>query len=136
MPEDYFRKEQELLGKFKKMPPLADIIWGLFNEAVVLKSNDLHVLSMIYFQMAEFLDEEGKDPYPCLHDHIKTQLLHDQQNGVKKVKIIAIMDRNTCSFCKELDGKTYLIDDALKKMPIPIKGCPFCRCRYVGADYE
>ena len=118
--EIYFKKKMELSKKFAKESSYSDIIWGLFNDAIILNSDDYHILSMIYYQMAIFLEEEGKDPFPLLQDHIKMQLLGYQKKGAKKVKIMSIDDRITCDDCKKLDGKIMTVEEALKRMPIII----------------
>ncbi|MEO0127659.1 MAG: phage minor head protein [candidate division WOR-3 bacterium] len=132
--DDFRRKKEELAKKFKIKPPLRDIIWGLFQEAIMKNADSYHFLSIINYEMAVFLDEEGKNPFHCLYESKKMQLLN--YKGTQKVKIISINDRITCHSCKNLNGKIFAIEDALNGMPIPPKDCPFCRCRYVSADFE
>lgn len=48
------------------------------------------------------------------------------------VTILASDD--ACSACKSLDGNTYRLDEALRKMPLPCKDCErkMCRCLYTA----
>lgn len=133
--DDFFKKKDELAQKFKTAPPSADIIWGLFQEALIKNANDYHLLSVINYDMAIFLDEEGKNPFYCFHESKKMELMNYKQKGTQKIKILSINDSISCNSCKKLDGKTFLIDDALNSMPIPPKDCPFCRCRYITANF-
>ncbi len=63
---------------------------------------------------------------------LKHELVKQKSNGVKYVKVITSQDSNVCDECKILEGKTYPIDEAISKMPIPVNckhGLP-CRCVY------
>lgn len=133
--DDFFRKKDELTQKFKTAPPSTDIIWGLFQEALLKNANDYHRLSVINYDMAIFLSEERKNPFYCLQESKKMELINYKQKGVQKIKILSINDSISCNSCKNLDGKTFLINDALNNMPIPPNDCPFCRCRYIAANF-
>lgn len=132
--EDFVKKQNELAKKFQHSPPPLDIIWGLFNLAIVKNCNDPSILSLINYQMAMFLDDEGKNPFECLYESKKMQLIHFKEMGARKVKVLCIKDRSTCVYCEGVDGKIFPINTALELMPIPPKNCSFCRCRYLGAD--
>ena len=69
----------------------------------------------------------------------KCELLQYQQQGIKKVRISTTGDR-ACENCKLLEGKVFSIEEALEKMPLPVKNClhklnpdapaGWCRCLY------
>ncbi|MEO0114614.1 MAG: hypothetical protein ABIK93_03970 [candidate division WOR-3 bacterium] len=121
---------------------IKDIIWSKYNELVMkyTKSNDFGVLKTLYYRMALFLDEEGKDFFQILQQSAKMELMNFRQSKViKKVEILTAGE-NSCESCQQLAAKVFTIEEALKNMPIPNKECSFkmfeksirgfCRCCY------
>jgi len=54
---------------------------------------------------------------------------------VKAVEILCA--ENACKVCKKWNGKVILLKKALKKLPLPVKGCcnkkyGYCRCTYLA----
>lgn len=140
--EQLIKKKSNLGQKFKTDPNLSDVIWGIFNDQVgeIAKANtvDYHSFKMLHFNQAMFLYETKKPFYNMLYQSSRIGLLLHQQNGVKKVKILAA--DNSCDVCREMNGKQFTVKNALEDMPIPHKGCEFtldgetkgwCRCVYV-----
>ena len=81
---------------------------------------DLHKKSMEHYKKAIDIYKQGKDPFKQLQLSAKMQLLRYKEYGVlKKVSILA----RGCDNCNKQNGKVFLIDEALKKMPIPNKNC-------------
>ena len=73
--EKEFNKHKKILSnKFGQVPNDHDLIWSIFNN-LITKNSDLHTLKMIYYQMALFLNEEGKDTYDMLKQSIKMELM-------------------------------------------------------------
>jgi hypothetical protein len=135
--KDISNTSQQLFKKFGKEPNDNDIIWSLFNQ-VVLKTRDYQTLKMIYYEMALFLNEEGKDFFHVLQQSKRMELIVYKQRGVKKVEILAAS--NSCEHCQKLNGKILTINEALEEMFIPCEECThiisvahrgFCRCCYV-----
>ena len=94
---------------------------------------------MIYYNHALFLNEEGKDCFKILQQANKMNLLRYKQSEIDIEKVEIISGEDPCSFCQQLNGKIYSIEEALKLMPIPCKDCSFilnddkrgfCRCTY------
>jgi len=134
--KDYQNKNNELAKNFNREPDSLDIIWGLYND-LISKTKDLQELKMIYYSMALFLDEEGKDFFEILQLSHKMELQHlKQQSFIKKVEISGA---GGCSECNKINGKIFNIDEAINTMPIPLKNCThtinsdkgFCRCMYL-----
>lgn len=136
--KDYYNFKEEI-----KFPYPRDIVWGLFNRTVLKLSEekDFQGLGRIYYSMALFLNEEGKNPFKSLEKSNKMQLIFMKQSYVKKVTISS--ERDSCPECIKMYGKKYTIEKALEKMPIPNKNCsyimgkgkyPFCRCMWVPED--
>ena len=99
---------------------------------------------MIYYEMALFLNKEGKDCFSVLQQSAKMNLMKFKQAGVvEKVRILTVGE-DSCKACRLLENKVFTIEEALEKMPIPCKECThklydekkgFCRCSYL-AEFE
>lgn len=134
----------KLSKKFGKEASYNDTIWEIFNKLVLQHINNFQALKGIYYEMAIFLNEEGKNPFQSLQNASKMELIHYKQSGLKRVEVIAAA-KVSCSECSKLNGKTFNIDDAIKTLPLPNKKCkfhlhsgefPFCRCTWAAAiDY-
>lgn len=97
-------------------------------------------MSMIYYDMALFLNQEEKDYRTPLQQSAKMKLMSfKREGGVERVEVSA-GGEGTCSECNQLDGKIFPIEDALEKMPLPFERCTnsmehgtpgFCMCMYL-----
>lgn len=135
--QDYQKAEEQLSKQFGFKVKPNDVIWSILNE-LVTKQKDWHSLKMLYFKMALFLNDEGKDSFDMLAEAAKCELMNYKEiNFVQKV---AISSARGCEECKKTDGQTFTLEEAFKIMPIPNRKCtfrfsenqpPFCRCRYV-----
>jgi len=88
-----------------------------------------------YFEQALKLHKAGKDAFPLLQEHQRSQLRSYQASGVvKKVEILTAGD-SSCEKCKSLHGKILTISEAFRTMPIPVANCKnaygYCRCVYL-----
>ena len=125
------------------MPKLSsDEKWQRLNKKLIdlMKSSDFFGMGTVYYEMADFLVGEGKDPkqtkdlgYTMKLKFQKGELERIKTTGIiKKVDILA--DSSSCERCLELDGKVFSIDDALKENPLPVERCTHkygCRCTYL-----
>jgi len=137
---DFLEQQRVLTKRFNLKARGTDVIWGLLNQQISIK-RDMSSRKIIYFEMARFIYEEGKNPYELLKEASKCELLKYKESGVvSKVKINSCGDLS-CKECQKLNGKTYLVEKALEEMPVPCKDCdndknkngfPWCRCRWVG----
>lgn len=115
-----------------------DVIWSFFNELVYKNHSNFNQLQMLYYSMALFVHEEGKDNFYLLKECAKASLNTIQletdltSNLVFMVTVVA--GSNSCDICKKSNGIQMTIADAFKIMPIPCKECNhsigFCRCFY------
>jgi len=116
--------------------------WRRFNEKLekLMKENDLFGLAITYYEMADFLNKEGKDNKHLrkIGYQIKLKLQPKElksytDSGVLgKVEILACKD--SCDACKNLNGKIFSIKEAELKNPIPVEDCIHkygCRCVYL-----
>ncbi|MGO8763257.1 MAG: hypothetical protein ACLQUS_14830 [Desulfobaccales bacterium] len=137
---DYDVEKDILSNKFRVEASNKDIIWGLFNKLILNNAKDFQSLSMIYHEMAIFLNEHGEDSFHYLQKTSEMRLLgYKQEDFITEVEIVTFGERS-CESCRRLQGRKYTINDALKTMPIPNKECSttlynekpgWCNCIYV-----
>jgi len=139
--QDLETAKTQLTEMFKQVPSNQNILWSLFHQLIAKNKNNLHKLKMIYYEMALFRNEQGKDCSAELQLSHKMQLMMYKKVGIKMVKIITC-GTGSCEQCRLLQDKSYTIKEALEKMPIPPKNCThkmyaknqgFCRCCYVAS---
>ncbi|MDM7999421.1 MAG: hypothetical protein QUS33_05315 [Dehalococcoidia bacterium] len=121
-------------------------IWEIFNRLATNMTtasarDGQDGLDALYYSMALFLNEEGRDSFGMRQQSAKAALEGYRRSGIMKVKISANDD--SCTACSLLNGKVFTIAEALRTMPIPCKECAgrphrkdtaFCRCTYSPAD--
>ena len=89
--------------------------------------------------------EAGQPFRHLLEAHARQEIDDFKKSGVVTgVKILTA--QNACPECKQHDGETYTLDEALRLMPIPHLECTFqlnkdapgwCRCVYISiASYK
>lgn len=111
-----------------------DVIWSFFNELLYENHGNFNQLQMLYYKMALFVHEEGKDNFYLLEECAKASLnrMEFESDLVFIVEVVACS--NSCDTCKKSNGLKMTIADAFKTMPIPCKECNhstgFCRCFY------
>lgn len=136
---DFDISKVELTKKFGEEPSDKDVIWSLFNK-LITKMRDFHTLKMIYYDMALFLNEEGKDFFSVLQQSAKMELMYYKQSDVEKVQILTA-GKGSCEQCQQSENKIFTIEEAFEKMPIPSKECThemsvgqrgFCKCCYIA----
>jgi hypothetical protein len=134
--EDFDRKFEELSEKTTETPSDMDVIWTLFNE-LIAKTQDYSTLKSLHYSMAIFLHKGDQDYFQCLEISAKMELLSMKQMGIERVQIFN--DESSCRACRKLNNKIFTIDEALERMPVPVRKCTldvfgmekgFCRCFY------
>ena len=137
--KDFNSSKKELTKQFGKEAPDSDVIWGLFNKAILKNINNYFELSGIYSDMASFLELENRSKADILgfqQEAHKAKLFHYKRLGKDKVRCVATLgSQHLCKECEKLNGKIFTIEESLKNMPIPNK-CKnkLCRCCYVNID--
>jgi transposase-like protein len=129
-----YRKIENILEKKKGYKPQpSTVIWEM---AIRVAKDD----PSIYYGMAIFLGELGRNPNQALEKNAKRKLLEYKKSsiGIKYVEILS--SGNGCSSCNS-QKKKYTVDEALAIMPLPNKKCThymfsdkyaFCRCDYLA----
>lgn len=131
--EEFYTRKKEFVLKLGIENNDSDVFWSLFNELLIKNSDNYERLSKIYHRMAIFLFQEGKDFYYLLRESLKANLkqLHLESLSSELVsKVQVLVSSNACDNCKKLAGMTMTYEEALTKMPIPIKDCDYSRGWY------
>ena len=119
----------------------ADVLWGLWNEAVLAQPE---VATSNYFPMARFVSAEGRNPRHLLEAKHRSELSgwkrYCEKTGIPGA-VEVLSSGNGCSACEALNGARFALEDALKTMPLPVANCThtidagtahaFCRCIYL-----
>ena len=127
---DFRRVERELTEKWGYAPP-RDVFWGLASEAAMaaMRTGDEHQLSMVYWQQARLLFEEGREHLQIQREAEKATLHRYAKQGIGHVEIQA----GECGVCRADDGRRFSVSDALEKLPIPKEQCEngWCKCMWL-----
>lgn len=112
----------------------ADIVWGLFNKALTLNAGKWKATSNIYFSMAWFLKDTGRDFYRIrkLATDFELRDLKSNIKGSESRYMIEILaDPTPCSNCQNLNNKRFSFAEAEQGLPFPAETCTnsrgFCR---------
>lgn len=115
--------------------------WKWLNQDLekFMKSGDYWNLGSTYYEMAEFVENEGKDSNYLrnLGYQMKLKINEKTLQNISKSKVVTgveiIACPDSCEFCKALSEKHFSLDDAKKLKPLPEKKCSNklgCRCVY------
>ena len=102
--------------------------------------NDFFNLAMIYYEMADFLEKEGKSGAEMrkLGYQMKLRVFPNDIGGykesgvVKGIEILATDD--SCLACRQLNHKRFSLEETESKKPLPVQSCTYkygCRCVYL-----
>jgi hypothetical protein len=137
--------KSKLKKQFGREPSSSDVKWRRYNIRLktLIKKNDIYGLSTTYYEMAQFIEKEGKDPTKYrelgyqmrLRANPPSEILRTMidSKAVNTVEILAAGD-DSCDFCKKLNGTKLNINEALENSPIPASECKHrygCRCVYL-----
>lgn len=132
---------EKLTLKFGKPASFGDVAWSVANQMIIktIRNNDLGLLRSIYFQMALYLYNTGRNYTGILDKSFEINLNEYKKSGIEKVEVLAASD--SCDYCKVLNNKIYNIAEAFEKKILPCKQCTYqvnekskigwCRCCYV-----
>ncbi len=109
---------EELRLKFGGMPRENDIIWRIYIEELI-KAKDYQDRRIMYFYMAKLLNEEKKDSRKTIEYMHQCELYEWKQFDFHKRVRVYAYSFELCEACKEIDGITMDIDEALKNPLLP-----------------
>lgn len=130
---DFTLKEKQL--SVRAIPAARDIFWSLANDALGLYSRQRkwQDLKVVYWTLARQQFEQGQPHLDFLRQAAKAELQHLRSvDIIKGARIAAGPD--ACSPCRENNGRTYSVQQAMQTMPIPNPTCQngWCRCAWMG----
>lgn len=133
--DEFLKCRKELYSK-SGIETNNDVVWSIFNELLIKNATDFNLLRQIYYSMAIFLREEGKDNFKLLQQSAKATLDSFQLSNLEfKVQIVGCSD--SCEACKKLNGKIMSMEEAYL-LPVPCRECThrigFCRCLYCAVS--
>jgi hypothetical protein len=118
-----------------------DLIWSISNGLLLEygKKNLYKEMSMLYFSMALFQRNHGKEFTYLLYEARKMELYDINANTPSEFKYKVVIIADLCPECLKLDSQKFTIKEALEQMPIPHKNCTYdggwChRCYVVELD--
>ncbi len=106
------------------------------NEPMGLKDNVLNLLEKkgrLWEKARLFYVLEDEEYFTYLQNFQRIQLLElKKQSIIKKVRILTARNDRTCKKCRALEGMAFTTDEAIAKMPLPVKcdNGEMCRCVY------
>lgn len=106
----------------------------LLNEELESKEvrDDVWFQRGLYFRITRLRDQMGLDPYEAKAAFYRCDLLHESQQlgHDRKVRVHTACK---CDNCSKVDGTIMTIQEALVKMPLPVRGCEMVTsARYDG----
>ena len=70
--QDFYARKEQFLKKSGIQNNDNDVIWSFFNELLFKNHNNFNQLQMLYYSMALFVHEEGKDNFYLLKECAKS----------------------------------------------------------------
>lgn len=136
-----------LTQEWGRQATAADAAWRVLNE-LVDEAPDYHSRGMVYFQMARFLWEQGKDHLQLALQCRQMRLADWREAGergfldLKRARIeICTAREASCPACRALEGTQFTYQEAVERHVIPMAQCTheagpgrvrgWCRCEYV-----
>jgi len=99
--QDFAITKVQLSKKFGQEPSEQDVFWSLFQQLITKKRNDLQTLKVIYYNMALYLNDLGKDFFQVLQLSAKMELMNYKQNykqaGIKKFRFLHVGLGHVCN---------------------------------------
>ena len=139
-PEDIKTEQTNLSDQLGEEVNYSDVYWSLCQKVILgqFTLQEYTTIRMLYYDMALFLNKEGKDCQEWLLKSNEAQLLEYQQSNV--IKQVEVQNSaGSCKACKKSNRQKMTIQDAFNKKLIPHQDCsctlhheqfPFCQCMY------
>lgn len=102
-------------------------------------------IKMAYLTLSFYAAENNLPYFELRKKIVLFELYNYQSSGVVNKVQISTAGIDSCDRCRELEGKIFSIEEAIKKMPIPVEKCEtdfykdgWCRCCYlpIVEDYQ
>jgi hypothetical protein len=144
--EQLWAARDELSRTWGHQASAADAAWRVLNELVVSTPN-LHERGGVYFHMARFLWEEGRDQLKIARQGRRMHLAEWKAAAdeglldLARARIVIITGEETsCPACRALEGTLFTYEQAIELDPVPVPECThdvgpgrvrgWCACLY------
>jgi hypothetical protein len=75
-------------------------------------------IKLIYYELAMFMQKEGRDTFRFIHESLKSELAASQDSTFNRVEIITAAD--ACEECKRKSGQIYTLEEIQAEPVIPL----------------
>jgi hypothetical protein len=134
--------QKALAAQFGKAPSHRDVLWRILNELVLRPPSGVP-RKMVYWWMAEFTYEEGRDFQQYLRLSHEVDLAQWNASFTSspdiRVKVLTAGSAS-CEPCRRLEHTLFPLEQALANGPLPTSDCShplrpggrpgWCRCCY------
>jgi DNA-directed RNA polymerase subunit RPC12/RpoP len=89
------------------------------------RSKDYEAATWICFARTHFLRDNDREFFSSLQEWHRMRLMDKQKEALRNredIKLI-VSPGCKCAECKKVDGRVVSIDQALRDLPLPVKGC-------------
>lgn len=97
-----------------------------------MKTRDWQAASLAYRGQARILFAESRDHRRVMDEAFRCDLRQMQEAGIRQAEVSTCQDERVCDGCQAVDGRKFVVADALVSMPLPGEGCEMCRCVYTA----
>lgn len=115
-------------------------VWEAYNIRleVAIGNKDWFGLGTIYYEMAAFVEKEGRDSAYLKEKGFEAKLrFHEsyieRETLVNKFEVLS--NKGCCSTCSKLLDRTYTREELRESVVLPVKACQNddygCRCLYL-----
>jgi len=120
--------EQEIFNLRQQRNNIDETLWHICNKCLLenQETSNYENLISIYLFMERLSISMGQNANSLIKRRLHFELLQKKKDGMPLAIIISGYD--SCKACRELDGKEYSIDEALKIQPLPPGNCTCLRC--------
>jgi hypothetical protein len=122
---------------------IEETVRGLVTSRVA-DAASWHERKMLYFALARYLWENGRDCRIAREDAVRAEIKDCKESiagyGFRKVRLRVIGSFDSCPSCRRVADRAFSLVDAETKMPLPIHSCTYgttidqpigwCRCMY------
>lgn len=123
----------EISDCFQSGRSFNDALWSVINFHLLKNQKDGNwdVLISLYHVSERICLLENRSTKHIVKRRSYFELLRLKEMGMKTAIVITVLDES-CDACKNLDGKEFDIDEAMRIQPLPPPDCKcqHCVCRY------
>ena len=130
--DEFERQERELTQLRGRPPAPREVFWTLAENAIpaARRTGEWHRLSLIYWQQAQLLFDEGRPYLDARREASRAELRkYAAARAITHVRTIAT---GGCPSCRAISRQSFSVAEALRDLPVPNEECEngWCRCTW------